>query len=298
MKWILTIALAVSVVTTAFAQDATVEDQPQHSSANQAPNVTVAQAEHSQMKMSDDGLIHAGTASQPTIDPKDAEYEPYNLKTMGAGPFGLLLVDQLEYRLHEGNDLLRWDAEGWYGGDFNRFWFRTEGEQTLQGPSAGRAEIHGYYSRLIAPFWDAQVGLRYDQQWEPGGDPSRGFGALGVQGFAPYRFEVTPTLFISESGDVSARLTATKEYRITQRLIAQGRFETEVAVQDVPKFGVGDGFNYVELGLRLRYEIRLEFAPYIGVNWERELGQTASMARRAGDDPDVLSFVAGFRIWF
>ena len=297
MKPILTLSLALTL-SVAHAQDAAPTGHQQHSSGTNAPAKADAHQGHSSMKMPGETMMDHGMMSQPTIDPKDAEYLPYDLMSMGGGPFGLLLVDQLEYRLGKGDDQFRWDAEGWYGGDFNRFWFKTEGEQTVQGPSAGRAEIHGYYSRLITPFWDAQIGLRYDQLWEPGNDPSRFFAAIGVQGFAPYRFEVTPALFISEDGDFSARLTASKEYRITQRLVAQGRFETEIAAQDVPTFGVGEGFNSVELGLRLRYEIRREFAPYIGVSWERKLGQTADFARQAGENPDVLHFVAGVRLWF
>lgn len=298
MKLILTLPFAIALISSALAQDTTPGESHKHPANNQPPAKADPHAGHSMTNTTGGGMTGHAMPPQPTIDPKDAEYEPYNLMSMGAGPFGMLLFDQLEYRLNDKDDLFRWDAEGWYGGDFNRFWFKTEGEQTVQGPSTGRAEIHGYYGRLIAPFWDAQVGIRYDQLWEPGSDPSRFFGAIGLEGFAPYRFEVTPTLFISEDGDVSARLTATKEYRITQRLIAQGRIETEIAAQDVPKFGVGDGFNYVELGLRLRYEIRREFAPYIGVNWERKLGDTETMARHSGEDPNVLSFVAGLRIWF
>jgi copper resistance protein B len=297
MRPILTLSLALTL-SAAHGQDAVPTGHQQHPTETNAPAKADAHKGHSSMTMPGEAMPNHGMMSQPTIDPKDAEYLPYDLKDMGAGPFGLLLLDQLEYRLGQGDDQFRWDAEGWYGGDFNRFWFKTEGEQTVQGPSAGRAEIHGYYSRLIAPFWDAQIGLRYDQLWEPGNDPSRFFAAIGVQGFAPYRFEVTPALFISEEGDFSARLTTSKEYRITQRLVAQGRFETEIAAQDVPKFGVGEGFNSVELGLRLRYEIRREFAPYIGVSWERKLGQTADFARQAGENPDVLHFVVGLRLWF
>lgn len=297
MKSVLILSLALTL-TAARAQDAAPAGHQQHSRGTNALAQTDAHKDHSSKAMPGEAMSDHGMMAQPTINPKDAEYYPYDLKSMGAGPFGLLLLDQLEYRLGSGDDQFRWDAEGWYGGDFNRFWFKTEGEQTVQGPSAGRAEIHGYYSRLIAPFWDAQIGLRYDQLWEPGNDPSRFFGAIGVQGFAPYRFEVTPALFISEDGDFSARLTASKEYRVTQRLVAQGRFETEIAAQDVPKFGVGAGFNSVELGFRLRYEIRREFAPYIGVSWERKLGETADFARQGGEDPDVLHFVAGLRLWF
>lgn len=298
MKLNLILSLTLSLAGAGFAQDKTSAAVHENSGTSNAPTETNPHAGHSTMNMDGQNMPEHGMMPQPTITPEEAEYEPYTPMSFDVGPFGLLLVDQFEYRLNDGDDLLRWDAEGWYGGDVNRFWFKTEGEQALQGPSAGRAEIHGYYGRLIAPFWDAQVGIRYDQLWEPGSDHSRIFGAIGLQGFAPYRFEVAPTLFISEDGDFSARFTATKEYRITQRLIAQGRFETEIAVQDVPKFGVGDGFNYVELGLRIRYEIRREFAPYIGVNWERKLGETADFARQAGEDPNVLSAVAGIRIWF
>ncbi|MCB1120099.1 MAG: copper resistance protein B [Verrucomicrobiae bacterium] len=214
------------------------------------------------------------------------------------GPFGLLLFDQLEYRYQDGDDLFRWDVEGWYGGDEDRFWFATEGEQALEGPDSGNFELHGYYGRLIAPYWDAQAGLRYDEVWESGERHSRVFAAFGVQGFAPYRFEVSPTLFVSEDGDTSFRFTASKDYRITQRLVAQPRFETEYSFSNVPEFGVGNGFNYVELGVRLRYEFRREFAPYIGIEWEKELGDTADFSRADGEDTDVFNFVAGVRLWF
>lgn len=269
-----------------------------HHAAEANTTIPDAHEGHTSMAMPSQVSPDQETLPQPTLDPEDAEYIPYDLKSMDAGLFGMLLVDQLEARLNDSEDLLRWDIEGWYGGDFNRFWFKTEGDQSIQGPSAGYAEFQGYYGRLIAPFWDAQIGVRYDQLWEPGNDPSRFFAAIGLEGLSPYEYEVTPTLFISEDGDFSARLTATKELLITQRLIAQGRFETEIAAQSVPKFGVGEGFNYVELGLRLRYEIRREFAPYIGVNWERQLGETANLSRQAGEDADVLSFVAGVRLWF
>lgn len=62
-----------------------------------------------------------------------------------------------------------------------------------------------------------------------------------------------------------------------------------------------DRLSTVELGVRLRYEIRKEFAPYIGVEWARKTGGTASYARYAhlaGDEPDVVNFVNGFRFWF
>lgn len=200
--------------------------------------------------------------------------------------------------LSDGTDTFQWEAQGWYGSDYNKLWLKTEGEQQTEGETGGEAEFQALYSRMISPFWDVQAGLRYDQFWGPGSDPSRVFGVIGVQGLAPYRYEVEPALFVSEDGDVSARLTATIDVLLTQRLVLQPRFETEVTVQEVEKFGVGEGFNYVDLGLRLRYEIKREIAPYIGINWVRLLAETADIGRRDGEDIDIVAVVFGVRLWF
>jgi copper resistance protein B len=299
MKKLLLLLLAASPMASS-GEESTSHMHPTQSVTAAVPVVSEKQkhAEQHHMDPPIDNEAVDSLSTQPALDPIDAEYFPYKLDGMGAGSFGLVLIDQFEYRVTDGDDLLRWDVEGWYGGDFNRFWFKTEGEQALSGPSTGSAEIHGYFSRLIAPYWDAQAGLRYDQSWDPKKNRSRVFAAIGVEGLAPYRFEFTPTIFVSEDGDVSARLTATKDIRFTQHLVAQGRFETEIAAQDVPEFGVGDGFNYVELGLRLRYEIRRELAPYLGVNWERKTGETARYGQEMGEDRETLSFIAGIRAWF
>lgn len=212
--------------------------------------------------------------------------------------YPFILFDQLEYRLNDGQDTVRWDVTGWYGGDYNKFWFKTEGEQESSGRAVGEIENQFLYSRLITPFWDAQVGVRYDTAWGPGSTPSRTFAVIGLEGFAPYRFEIEPALFISEDGDVSAKFTGSADLFLTQRLILQPRVDTELAVQEVQRFGIGEGFNNVELGLRLRYEIRHEFAPYIGIHWRRLLGETASFARSAGEDVSTVGVVFGVRIWF
>ena len=217
---------------------------------------------------------------------------------MGQHVYSLLLFDQLEYRSNEGPDTLRWDAEGWLGGDYHKLWFKTEGEQELNGESGGDGEVQLLYSRLLSPFWDVQIGLRYDQLYGPGSDPSRLFSVLGFEGVAPYWFDVEPVLFISEEGDVSARLTGTYDVLLTQRLIAQSRLELNVAAQEVERFGVGEGLNDIELGVRLRYEIWREFAPYIGVSWLRKLGDSADIARTEGAVVDTLAFVVGVRFWF
>ncbi len=198
----------------------------------------------------------------------------------------------------DASDTARWDVQGWYGGDYHRLWMKTEGEWRTGGERGGEAEVQLLYSRLLAPFWDFQVGLRYDQFSGAGFDRSRGFAVIGMQGLAPYRFEVEPALFISDDGDVSARLSATYEVLLTQRLILQPRLDFEAAVQAAEKFDVGDGVNSLGLGVRLRYEIRREFAPYIGIHWLNRFGDTADIARRSGERADDLAVVFGVRLWF
>ena len=212
--------------------------------------------------------------------------------------FRSLLVDQFEYRMKESADTLRWDAVGWYGGDYNRLWLKTEGEWRTSGERGGDAEVQALYGRLIAPFWDFQIGLRYDQFSGAGFDRSRGFAVIGLQGLARYRFELEPALFISQEVDVSARLTATYDLLLTQRLILQPRLDFDAAVQSAKKFGVGEGVNSLGLGLRLRYEITREFAPYIGVVWLSRFGETADIARRDGGRAEDIAVVFGVRLWF
>ena len=121
---------------------------------------------------------------------------------------------------------------------------------------------------------------------------------VGAAGLAPYWFEVEPTLYVSDDGDVSFRLEATYDLLLTQRLILQPRFELDAAASSTPEFGIGAGINDIQLGLRLRYEIRREVAPYVGVSWTRKLGNTADFARDEGEDVDSLGAVVGLRFWF
>ena len=213
--------------------------------------------------------------------------------------FTFLRAEQLEYRARDqGPDQARWEAQGWHGTDEEKLWLKTEGEQTVQGSSEGELEVQALYSRMIAPFWDFQVGARYDGNWGNGPGDDRWFGVVGVQGFSPYEFEVEAALFVSDEADLSARLTASTDFLITQRLILQPRFESELAAQAVPAFQVGNGLNYTELGLRLRYEIRREFAPYLGINWYRALGGTSDLIGQGGGDTSDLALVLGLTMWF
>ncbi|WP_225769639.1 copper resistance protein B [Inquilinus sp. Marseille-Q2685] len=202
-------------------------------------------------------------------------------------------ADQFEYRLNDGQDSFNWEAQGWVGSDDEKAWLKTEGAVPLDGP-VEEAEVQLLYSRRISDFFDAQAGIRYDIRPEP----ERGFAVLGIQGLAPYFFEVGAAAFVSNEGEVSARFEAEYDLLVTQRLILQPAAEINVAIQEVEERGVGSGINDIELGLRLRYEFAREFAPYIGVNWERKLGRTADLARDEGEDVSDVSFVGGIRFWF
>jgi len=214
-------------------------------------------------------------------------------------PFTFLRAEQLELRVRDGApNISRWDVQGWYGRDFEKLWVKLEGEQSVEGKSEGEAELQALFSQLVAPFWDFQIGARYDREWGPGPATDRWFGVIGLQGFSPYEFETELALFVSEDADISARLTATTDFLLTQRLIMQPRIETEAALEEVPKFEVGQGLNYVELGLRWRYEFVREFAPYFGINWIRNLGETEDLIRRGGGEASELSLVLGLSVWF
>lgn len=212
----------------------------------------------------------------------------------GGQAFWYLEGDRLEYQAHEGNPLLAWEAQGWYGGDRNRLWLKSEGEFDVSSDSFEDAEVQALWSHAISAFFDVQAGLRHD--FTPGKD--RTFLAAGVQGLLPYLFEVDAAVFVSEDGDVEARIEAEYELLLTQRLILQPRAELTFAAQDNAAFGVGSGLSTVETGARLRYEFTRRFAPYLGVSWSHAVGDTADFVRAGGDEPGVISFVAGVRTWF
>lgn len=212
--------------------------------------------------------------------------------------FWFLIFNNLEYQTFGQADPIAWEQEGWIGNDYDRIWLKTEGDRATDGSGVGEFEIQAVYSRLITAFFEAQGGVRYDRQIGPGPDRSRAHLVLGLQGLAPYWFEVEPALFISDDGDISARFEASYDMLFTQRLILQPDVEINLAAQTVEEWGVGSGLNDISLYLRLRYEIRREFAPYIGVGWEQKFGRTAELARAKGEDVANLAVLAGLRLWF
>lgn len=212
---------------------------------------------------------------------------------VGGMGYSLVMIDLLEVGFQKGRESYRFEGEAFTGDNINRFGIKFEGEGGFS-ERIDDLELQALYSRAIAPYWNLQAGVRYDIK----PDPSRTYLVAGVEGIAPYWFKVNAATFLSNKGEVRARLEASYDQRITQSLILQPRIEANLAFQDIRAIGVGAGLTDFEAGLRLRYEIKQEVAPYIGVEWSKKTGATARFSRLAGDDPDTISLVAGIRIWF
>ena len=211
------------------------------------------------------------------------------------------LVDVLEFRPKTGagqSNGYRWDVEGWYGGDYNRVWFKTEGQKGTAFKADYDVDFQLLYGRFIRKYYDLQVGGRVETQSFKGSNVTRGLGVIGIEGVVPYDYDFESALFIDQNGAVSARLSLTKDLLLTQRLILQTRFETNAAVQRVEEFTTGSGLNNTEFGLRLRYDIRREITPYVGISLDKSFGETASLVREDGGDPSQIRFAVGVRAWF
>ena len=204
-----------------------------------------------------------------------------------------LQVDRLEYRAGSAGDGFGWEGQAWYGGDVNRLVVASEGEGTF-GERAERIELATYWRHALDPWFNLQLGMRHD--FRP--DPQRSYALIGIEGLAPYWFELEGQLLVSNKGDAHARARASYQQRITQSLVLEPELEADFALQDVPELNIGAGFERFELGARLRYERNRSLAPYVGVHWERKLGQTARLARRAGESASGVSAVLGFRAMF
>ena len=210
------------------------------------------------------------------------------------------LFEQVEYRFADGRspDHLGWEAQGWVGGDLNKFWWKSEGEAVFEGHDHGESETDLLYSRLISPFWNLQGGVQYANEWEHGGYQDRFSGVVAIQGLVPYKFEVDASLYLSEDADVTLDLEAEYDLRITQRLVLQPLVMLSAAFQDIPERALASGLTDIHLDLRLRYEIKRELAPYIGLRYRSLLGETEDIARAAGDSTSETYVIAGLRFAF
>jgi copper resistance protein B len=206
--------------------------------------------------------------------------------------FGLLSLDRFERVETGAGPSLAWSLQGWVGGDFDRFAYRSEG--TREHGRIEQADVELLWSHAVAPFWDSKLGLRHDV----GRGSDRSWVAYGVQGVAPYGIDISATAYVGEQGRTAARFEAEYRLLLTQRLILQPRFEMNAYGKGDPSARIGAGIADAELGLRLRYEIRREFAPYIGIERHQTFGATADRARAAGEGAGDTQWLAGVRIWF
>ncbi|QKS01943.1 copper resistance protein B [Sphingomonas sp. CL5.1] len=211
----------------------------------------------------------------------------------GGMAFSQVMIDLAEARIGAGPDGYRWSGEGWFGGDVNRLVVKSEGAGAFGG-RLDEGEAQALYSRAVGPYFNLQAGVRQDFR----AAAPRTYATIGVEGLAPYWFELDAAAFLSTRGELTARLGAYYDQRVTDRLILQPRIDLNLAAQDVAAAGIGAGLSEAELGLRLRYEIAREFAPYVGVLWRRKAGRTADFARASGEDAGGAALVLGVRAWF
>jgi copper resistance protein B len=262
--------------------------------------------DHSSMQGMDHGAMKGMTmgpmqGGSPPPDARDPDYSA----GVGYGPkggiheamddnasFAKVLVDQLEAFNGKGGDGQQWEMQAYYGNDYDKLWVRTEGERS--GGKLEDGDIEAFWNHTVATFWSTQLGVRSDA----GEGPNRQWAAFGIEGLAPYWFELEATGYVGPSGRTAARFRAEYELFFTQRLILQPEFEANAYGKDDPGRRLGSGLSNASLGLRLRYEFHRQFAPYVGVVWTRRFGGTADFARQDGQGLFDRQWVAGVRIWF
>jgi copper resistance protein B len=206
--------------------------------------------------------------------------------------FGSLLVDRLESAHSSSNTSAAYDIKAWYGRDYDRAVLKAEGDYDGGDIEEARTEL--LWGHAVAPYWDRQLGVRHDS----GIGPERDWIAFGFQGLAPYWFEVDAAAYLGEGGRTALRIEAEYELLLTQKLVLQPRIEANMYSKRDAERGLGSGLSDLTAGVRLRYEIRREFAPYIVIERAVRFGATADLAQAAGSDPKETRLVAGLRFWF
>lgn len=267
---------------------------------------TSGRASMSQQAMQHDGMdmgaMQMGPMQGGKPPPDARDPAAYNEGARPAGlpgnamadmaPFGRVMIDKLEAVTGDGERGQNIEAEAWYGGDYNKAWLKADGERRGGRLEAMRTEL--LWDRTFSPFWSTQLGMRHDT----GGGASRNWLAAGVRGLAPYWFDVEATAYWRSGGEFAGRVQVAYELLFTQRLILEPELELNVQNRRDRMRGTGTGLTDGDLGLRLRYEIRRQFAPYIGVTWNRKFGSTADLARASGIEHKTVQAVIGLRVWY
>lgn len=240
---------------------------------------------------------HSGHAAPSAVSaPEDKmrqSSKPEDAAVHAAHGGGIFHAFRLETDYGAGTEgpVASWDFEGWIGGDYNKLWLKSEGENS--DGKTEQAEFWALYSRNVSTFWDLQAGIRHDTQPHP-----TTYFVFGTQGLAPFFIETEAHLFISDEGDITARLRREHDLLLTQRLILQPYAEINLSAQDVPEQEIGAGFTEGEIGLQTRYEFTRKFAPYVDFRYERKFGETSSIAKDEGEDNDDFIAAVGLRFMF
>lgn len=203
----------------------------------------------------------------------------------------MVTIDQLESRSGD-EDPNVLEAEAWLGYDLHKLWLKAEVERVDNTNES--AELQLLYGKAVSAFWDVQVGIRRD--FDP--VPERNWAVLGFHGLAPYYIDIDTALFFGESGRTAFRFEAEYEKMLTQRWVLIPELELNILGKGDPETEQGSGLASSEFGLRLAYEIRREFAPYIGINWEAKHGATKRIAEQHGENTEDTQLVFGIHAWF
>lgn len=278
-------------------------DSESHSPPSHAPTALGGAHDHAMPTASDPGAEGAslGAASRDPHAYSDG-YERGSgeyalppgqaLELADEHHFASFLADRFEQTWVDGSTFTAYDVLAWYGRDFDRLWVHADGEVNEGDVEQARSEL--LWGHGVAPFWDTLAGLRFDS----GDGPSREWLVLGIQGLAPYWFEVTAEAYVGEGGRSALRVEVEYDLLLTQRFILQPRIESTLYGKEDSALARGSGLSGTEVGLRLRYEFTREIAPYVGVDWVRKHGDTGDFAREAGEPVSETRLVAGLRLWF
>lgn len=307
-----TLALSLALASSAWAQDhashhghAAEPEQVQQDKQSQHDHSSMdhSSMDHSTMDHGsmDHGAMQRDAGSEEPREPippltdtdRAAAFPPLrHSMEHGAESNWFVLLDRLEAVDLDHGSGEAWEAQAWFGSDLNRLWLRSEGERERGHTES--ADLEALYGRSVSPWWDVVAGIKHD--FKPG--DSQTWAAFGVQGMAPYKFEVSATAYVGQAGRTAANIEAEYELLLTNRLILQPRVEVELFGKDDVARGIGSGLSNAEAGLRLRYEFTRRFAPYVGVAYERAFGKTADLRRDDNESASDTRFVAGVRLWF
>ncbi len=294
VSWIAAAALIFGL-TPAWAQETKTAPAVDHSQMDHGSTPPAADAKSENVM--DHGAMQGGTAPPDARDPHAYSEghtfgEHHHLSHADQSSFGSLLVDRMEAARTSDRTTGQYELQARYGRDYDRVVLKAEGEADDGRLEEARTEL--LWGHAVATYWDTQLGVRYDS----GTGPDRGWLAFGIQGLAPYWFEVDATAYVGDDGRSALRLEADYELLLTQKLILQPRLEANLYGKRDAGRALGSGLSDLTAGIRLRYEIRREFAPYVGVEWANKYGATADYARAAGEDSRETRVVAGLRFWY